>query len=72
MIDTDVLIGYIFIFIPVWILLTRLLLRWIFSVEKRERYQEAQIRLLLQIAIKLGADPDEIHSIAKRADLPPQ
>ncbi|OYU55042.1 MAG: hypothetical protein CFE25_08745 [Chitinophagaceae bacterium BSSC1] len=43
---------------------------WLFGINKRDRYAEAQIRLLMHIAAKQGVDPDKIAEIVAEADLP--
>lgn len=43
---------------------------WFHEIKKRNRYMEAQIRLLMHIASKHGVDADKIAEIVAEADLP--
>ncbi len=43
---------------------------WVFQIDRRNKYAEAQIRLLMHIAAKQGVDPDKIAEIVAEADLP--
>lgn len=58
------------ILIVLFLFIYKLLINWYFEIEKRNRYDEAQIRLLIQIALKSGADADAINRIASEAKLP--
>lgn len=44
------------------------LIQWIFEIKKRNRYMEAQLKLLVKIAQKQGVPSDEIDGIIKMAE----
>lgn len=48
----------------------KLLIDWFHEIKKRNRYMEAQIRLLMHIASKQGVDADKIAEIVAEARLP--
>lgn len=48
----------------------KLLIDWFYEIKKRNRYMEAQIRLLMHIASKHGVDADKIAEIVTEAELP--
>jgi hypothetical protein len=52
------------------IALGKLLTDWFHEIRKRNRYMEAQIRLLMHIAAKQGVDTDKIAEIGAEAQLP--
>lgn len=47
-----------------------LLTQWAHQISKRNRYLEAQIKLLSKIAEKQGVSLDEIDGIARMAETP--
>lgn len=53
-----------------FIALGKLLTDWFHEIKKRNRYMEAQIRLLMHIAAKQGVDTDKIAEIGAEAQLP--
>ncbi|MDB5209229.1 MAG: hypothetical protein JWQ30_56 [Sediminibacterium sp.] len=59
-------------FLPLLLLIAlgKLLTDWFHEIKKRNRYMEAQIRLLMQIAAKQGVDIDKIAEIGAEAQLP--
>jgi hypothetical protein len=61
------LIVLVFLF---FYFIVRSFIVWVFQIDKRNRYAEAQIRLLMHIAAKQGVDPDKIAEIVAEADLP--
>lgn len=61
------LLLFVFLF---FYFIVRRFLAWVFEIEKRNRYAEAQVRLLMHIAAKQGVDPDKIAEIVAEADLP--
>lgn len=48
----------------------KLLIDWFYEIKKRNRYMEAQIRLLMHIASKQGVDADKIAEIVAEERLP--
>lgn len=48
----------------------KLLIDWFHEIKKRNRYMEAQIRLLMHIASKQRVDADKIAEIVAEARLP--
>ena len=46
--------------------------QWAHQIHKRNRYLEAQIKLLSKIAEKQGVTPDEIDGITRTAQTPHQ
>jgi len=52
------------------ILIAKLLADWLFEIKKRNRYMEAQIRLLMHIASKQGVDADRLSDIVAEARMP--
>ena len=63
------LLFLVFVFLFFYFIVRRFF-AWVFQIDKRNRYAEAQIRLLMQIAAKQGVDPDKIAEIVAEADLP--
>jgi len=61
------LIVLVFLF---FYFIVRSFIVWVFQIDKRNRYAEAQIRLLMHIAAKQGVNPDKIAEIVAEADLP--
>lgn len=61
------LLLFVFLF---FYFIVRRFLAWVFEIEKRNRYAETQIRLLMHIAAKQGVDPDKIAEIVAESDLP--
>ena len=61
------LLLFVFLF---FYFIVRRFLAWVFEIEKRNRYAEAQVRLLMHIAAKQGVDPDKIAEIVAEVDLP--
>lgn len=59
----------LFVFLFFYFIIRRFI-AWVFEIEKRNRYAEAQVRLLMHIAAKQGVDPDKIAEIVAEADLP--
>ncbi|MES2373230.1 MAG: hypothetical protein V4557_11670 [Bacteroidota bacterium] len=53
-----------------FIALGKLLTDWFHEIKKRNRYMEAEIRLLMHIAAKQGVDTDKISEIGAEAQLP--
>lgn len=52
------------------IFLGRVLTNWYHEIEKRNRYMEAQIKLLMHIAAANGVDKDKVAEIIAQAKLP--
>lgn len=48
----------------------KFLTEWFHEIKKRNKYMEAQIRLLMHIAAKHGVDADKIAEIVAEAELP--
>ena len=63
------LLFLVFVFLFFYFIVRRFF-AWVFQIDKRNRYAEAQIRLLMHIAAKQGVDPDKIAEIVAEADLP--
>jgi hypothetical protein len=60
----------VFFFLLVLIAGGKKLTYWFHEIKKRNRYMEAQLRLLMHIASKQGVDADKIAEIVAEADLP--
>lgn len=54
----------------IFIFVGKSIIDWFYEVKKRNRYMEAQIRLLMHIAAKQGVDADKISEIVAEAQLP--
>lgn len=67
--DSEQLLPYIIAAI-IGILFGAWVTRMIFSISRRIRYQEAQMKLLAKIAEKSGVSKDEIEVILRVADRP--
>jgi hypothetical protein len=63
-------IAEIIIIICVIVLFGKWLVDYYYEIKKRNRYMEAQIRLLMHLASIQGVDQDKIASIVAEAKLP--
>jgi hypothetical protein len=60
--DNSYVIGSIVIFI-ILLLLGKWITEWWHQIEKRNRYMEAELKLLMHIAAKQGVDKDIVSEI---------
>ena len=63
-------IVVVFFFLLILIAGGKKLTDWFHEIKKRNRYMEAQLRLLMHIASKQGVDADKIAEIVAEAELP--
>lgn len=62
--------GELLIVICLLLLFGKWLVDYYYEIKKRNRYMEAQIRLLMHLASKQGVDKDVIATIVAEAKLP--
>lgn len=61
---------FVTIILAIVFFVNKALIGWYFEIQKRNRYHEAQIKLLMHIANTQGVDSDKIAEIIAEAKLP--